>query len=164
MKKIFLIIVVLLFLFSGCNSGVKQFEPITGITFTADIAYLAENYKADCTVSKTGDLSAVLRSPGGVNGICVTLSGISSIFEYGGIKIESPVNCLPDVCPISIIHNALSGTGFTDYANNSGNCKLTGKTGEYGYDLLITPSGLPISLEVADIGMKVSFENIKSEQ
>ena len=161
-NRVMLAVLVLFLIISGCKQSDKSIElKLNAISFTADITYYNENYIADCVINDEGDFSAQLTSPENLTGLKFSYNGTECIIEYNGIKIDKAENILPQSSAVGVINEIMKTVDGASITNGKGNYELKGSANGSDYTLTFAPSGLPISLQVSDLGMKVLFKNVK---
>ena len=146
---------------SGCGSGETAAVSLRGISFTADITYLNENYTADCLIENNGDFKAVMLTPESINGLEFLVSNSKSKLIFRGIEITDARRFLPQNSSVLLMIEALQNNENAYSSGENGNTRINGEVGGHAYILICSPAGLPISLAVADYGMTVVFKNLK---
>ena len=156
----FLVLVFVLLLLSGCKSKQETAVNLRSISFCADITYYNENYNADCAIGNNGDFTAVITKPEALAGLSLEYSGDGCKLKYNGLEINNKQSFIPENCSLDILKNVLGDCENCILQNSNGNLRLDGKYGKYEYCLTVAPTGLPISLEIPDLGFKVAFKNV----
>ena len=162
MKKITILVFLALLMFAGCkNSNTDDIQlNLKSISFNADITYYNENYAAECVINKYGGFTAKLTEPENLSGFTISYFDESCKIIYNDIVISNATNLLPQSCSVEIINEIFKDCQSGDIATEKGNYKVNGNLNGNRYILTSAPTGLPLSLEVPDFGMKVSFSNV----
>ena len=113
-------------------------------------------------VEKLSEAEAEVKKPAELRGLKATYENKKVKCEYLGItyepETEVPLNSITDIM-FSCISNLDNGEIKED-----GNYILKGTAGNFDYEYAYSPLGLPISLEVPDKSLKISFKNVKVEK
>ena len=160
MKLKILLPVFIILLFSGCKSNEEAVMNLRSISFTSDITYYNENYSADCIIDSDGNFTALLTQPQSIAGLLLEYVGGECKIKYNGIEIKNSGSMLPANCSVDVIYNILNDCENTLHSADNGNIEARGEYGGHKYLLSASPGGLPISLEIPDMGITVSFKNV----
>lgn len=150
------------FLFCGCASKSDTVPILKGIEFKSKIKYYNENYECNTMIDQSGVMVIEVLSPESIEGMKLTLEPSKITAEYKGITYTPKTQTMPACNVAQIIYNV-----FEDVANNietlslkEENCVVNGKIDENEYDFTFSPSGLPLKLEISDMGFDMIFENV----
>lgn len=159
MKKIFCVVVALLFL---CSCGSREIEPkLTGISFTASLAYYNEKYVFDGIIDENGVLTAQIKEPESLCDLKLTLGPDGTTAEYKGIKYTPVANSVPFSKIMAEFYEPLYSIINSDQvfkSDKDGRIKVG--SGTDAVTLTISPSGLPQRLEIPDDRFYVMLYNL----
>lgn len=158
MKKIIFLPLIALVL-CGCTKT-KYTEPVlNNISFTASIVLNNSEFIADATLLED-ELELVVNSPQEIKGLILSISknGVNAVFN--GITFAPDVNSLPNGAVIQILFEIIRDIEGKNAVCNNENCMIQGKVNNYAYDFIFSPAGLPISLEIKDLNLKINFTNV----
>ena len=146
----------------GCSydSGNTVNPNLRSISFTAEISYYNENYTADFTVEKSGDLSARIVSPDTLKGLVVEYHGNNSAIKYNEIIIDNAQSYLPQTFSISLIKNVIKDCEKAQASQSDKKIIIKGNYKGEKYYMTLAPTGLPLELDLPDYALKVAFKNI----
>lgn len=158
MKRLFVLPVVLLFV-CGC-SNVETTKPmLNNITFTAQVEY--DEYKYVCNVDSSNNaLNLVVLEPEEIKDLILRIDETSMLAEFKGIKYTIDVNLFPQCAMLRIIYDVFTDAASKECLLDDENCLTTGEIGGYVYELVFSPSGLPLSLSIEDLNLKMLFNNV----
>ena len=161
-QKILIMFLLIVTLLCGCKRAAKGNRiSLESMSFTADITYYNEDYSADCVVDRNGNLTAVFSQPKSLAGLKFEFSPDKNTVTFNGIKIENSDKYLPQNSVVSVIDEVFKLCNNADAKESKHNFVVKGTVGKNEYVFTAAPSGLPISLEVPDLALKVDFNNIK---
>lgn len=155
MKKIICLGLLLITLCS-CGGG-KEIKPqLSGISFTAEIVYYNEKYSLDGVISKDGEFTFEIKEPEELSGLKISLIDGQTKVDYKGLTYTPLEGTMPfakvldEFCaPIEEIIK-----DDTLLANSEGIIKGV------GFTLTVSPTGLPLMLELPDERFTVKFLNV----
>lgn len=157
-----LICVILMLSLCAC-SGKKQVIPIvSGMDFTAVIHYYNEIY--ECAVEVDKGCCAVMRvtSPEDLAGLKFICKGDTLTAEFMGLSYTPDTESMPSGAVAKTVYGIL----FDCYTNkpaasdDGGNYSISGKVDKHNYTLSLSPSGLPLSVQIPDKSYTVDFKNV----
>ena len=159
MKKV--ICVFLIVFLCGCSGGTKFVPQIKNIKFTAMVTFFNEYYEAQTEVSNDGTIQILVTQPSEISGLKFTCFGEDVTAEYMGLKYKPDFEGMPNgvaktLC--SVINDA--NESFAEFEESNGNYEMRGRVDDRAYTLLLSPSGLPISVEIPDDSYKIDFKNV----
>lgn len=155
MKKLLLVLSLILIL---CSCGAKrEIKPqLSGISFTAEVVYYNENYLLDGVISKDGVFTAEIKEPDELCDLKITLNEDETRVDYKGLVYIPLEGSMPfakvlqefytPVCEIIKGEPTIKGTEGI----------LKGE----GYTLTVSPTGLPLKLEIPDDRFTFKFYNV----
>lgn len=159
MKKI-LFLPLLFVLLCGCSKKTTVAPVLNNISFEAEIEYNENQFVCDVDI-KENVFDITVTKPENINGLNFVLSDSGVTANFNEISYSKDIDLLPDTAIHKLLFNVfcdVSNGKFAEY--DSENCVISGKTDGYEYNLLISPSGLPINLEFDDIDLKIFFNNL----
>ena len=161
MKKILSLLLVLLTL-SACGGKETVKPQIYGISFTADVTYYNENYKGECEISGDGSLTLKITEPEILAGYTVTINNDGIKAEYLGIAFTPNPSNMPFSSVMQDLYKKITEIALCDAAEKKGDTYIIkgGKDAD-AYTLYISPTGLPLSLDMPDERFRVYFYNNK---
>lgn len=158
MKKFFVVLLLLLFL-CGCSKS-KQIEPVlNNITFTAQIQYGDENFVCDTALSDN-TLKLAVVEPNEIEGLTLTVDKEVIQAEFNGISFNPDIDSIPQGAIIKTLFSVLSDVRGKKIECVDKNCEVSGNTDGYKYNFVFSPNGLPISLLIDNIDLKINFSNV----
>lgn len=161
MKRL-LVFVVALSMFCGCAQNKSTAPVVDNISFAAEIYYGDQDYSADVSIVD-GVLNLTVTAPEEIDGLTLKLdeNGIKANFK--GITFTPDTSSLPQGAISQILFNVLNDAKQKTAVCGDENCEITGTVDGYKYTFVISPSGLPIELEVVDLDFKIEFTNVTLE-
>ncbi len=159
MKRLLLLALGFIFLF-GCSKSDNVTPILSNISFTAVIDYNAENFVCECDIQDNAFCLNVIE-PQNINGLKYCLSGTEITAEFSGITYSNSINDFADNSLVVILYNVLNQvkTGVA-CVNGDGNYTFTDNLNCGKYTLVFSPSGLPLTLDMPDINLKINFNNV----
>lgn len=133
---------------------------MNAITFSADIVYYNENYSCDCIIDKSGDFKVLMTSPENLKDLSFEFSGESCKIMYGGMEVPGAEHFLPTKSSVSAIRNVLKAYNGAECKKDKGNYFINGDIDGNNFKLTVSPAGLPLSLEIPDLGFTAAFKNV----
>lgn len=158
-KKILVLPLILLTL-CGCLEKRTVMPILNDITFTAEIDYGEDEFVCDLFVSD-GALKVILNEPEEIKDLTLIVNKNGVTAEFKGVTYTPDINSMPQGAFVKLLFNILN-----DISNNDSlvcddeNCKITGRLDGYEYEFTFSPSGLPISLYIDQIDLKIDFKNV----
>lgn len=162
MKKALFVTVLICVIMCGCGNRSSVKPLLKGISFTANANYNDKNYVCDVTVDNSGYMSALVVEPKEISDMKFNFDGETVTSEYLGLKYETDIEKFPSGNVIAAIYNAFNGIDEEDlaYGEKSENYTVSGNEDGFSYFLTVSPSGLPLSLDLPDMNLKVEFQNV----
>lgn len=160
MLKKFLFLPLMLLLICGCSER-KDISPVlNNISFTAETQY--ENAAFSCDVTVNDDvLKSVVSKPDEIKGLCFEVTKNKIEVQFSGITYEPSLESLPQSAVIKILYNVITDVKDSKTLNcNDKNCEISGRVDGYKYTFNFSPSGLPISLYIDELNLKIEFKNV----
>ena len=159
--KALVAVFVLLSLLAGCKKTAQSHSTVlTSISFSADINYYNENYSADCVIDKDGILTAVVTKPENLSGLKFKFTGEKCEVNFGDLNVSDESVYMPQNSVISTMNKIFVECRNVTPKDSKQNFKIKGKCDGKKYTLTVSPSGLPISLDIPDLGLQVEFNNV----
>lgn len=148
-------------LFSGCKKAAQSHNTVlTSISFRANISYYNENYTADCVIDKDGNLSAVVTEPENLAGLKFSFIDEKCEVNFGDMSVSDESVYMPENSAVGTINKVFKECQNVTPKKSKHNFKLKGSCDGKKYTLDVSPAGLPISLDIPDLGLKVDFNNV----
>lgn len=162
MKTVGKFLLVFLFvIICGCKSNS---EPVSitmkSIAFVADITYYNDNYSCECEIDKDGNASILITAPENLKGISASFNGDTCSIKYNGLEINNADMLLPQNSAINIFKDVLKISVDGGEVKKNKNLVINGECNGNKYILTASPNGLPISLEIPEFGMIITFKNV----
>lgn len=158
--KCFFVSFLLLFFLCGCAATKPVNVNLSSISFSADIIYYNECYSCDCNIQSNGNLSVEMTAPENLKGLSVSYSGDTCKVNFNGMVIENANGFLPENSAITVLKDVLEFCNGKECESKNENLILRGNYKGSEYTFSASPSGLPISLEIPEKGIKVTFKNV----
>ena len=144
----------------GCTQKKNTIPILNNISFIAEINYSNDKFVCESSLSD-GDLKLIVKEPAEIKDLILVANKNGVAAEFLGVSYNADIISLPQRALAKLLFNIL-----TDICNNEsvtcddGNCKITGRVDCYKYVFDFSPSGLPISLEVDELDLKIDFKNV----
>lgn len=162
MKRFFVLPLVILSL-CGCSKPETTRPTLNNITFTAQIDYNECRYV--CNVDVSDDIfNLVILEPKEIKDLILKIDKTSLVAEFMGVKYALDINSFPQCSLIRIVYDVFNDAANKECSFKNENCKIVGKVSEYDYEFLFSPSGLPLSLEIKNLNLKIIFNNVIVKQ
>lgn len=159
-RIIVLTVTAILICFCGCTKAVKTKPVLNNIAFVSQIEYGKDKFVCNTEINN-GVVKLVVVKPAEIKDLCLIISENGTEAELKGTRYTSGSDALPKGSVVKILYNLLQNVSENKAADCSdGNCEITGKTDDYNYSFLYSPSGLPISLEIKELNLKIEFKNV----
>ena len=160
-KRPFALTLALLFIcLCGCSKSTKAKPILNNISFVAEIDYGKEKFVCNTEISDDV-IKLVVKEPIEIEDLCLTISQNGAEAELKGVTYTTDSDTLPKGSVIKILYNLIKDISENKSADcDDENCKITGKSDDYKYDFIYSPSGLPISLEIEELDLKIEFKNV----
>lgn len=160
LKKFFALSLMFLGL-CGCSEKTTVEPMLADISFVAEIKYDDNDFTADATISQDA-LNLVVTSPKEIKGFTLNISKNSTTAEFNGVKFDFDTNSLPYGAIAQVLCDVFDDIDTSNSAVVSGeeNCVVDGRVNGYDYSFCFSPSGLPLSLQIDDIDLKINFKNV----
>ncbi len=159
---------MILIFFSGCAANKNAVTPpIPNLNFSGDINVEFNKINIECKIENRIDSGCKLTvlKPELISGLVIFVRNSNCTFKIGDIEYEVNSSVLKDTeFAVSISEAFANVLTTTEYAkNNEGNWRYTGKTtvGNFVF-VQDSTSGYPISLEIPNKKLYVTFSNMKS--
>ena len=149
-----------IFVLAGCkdkNTGVLK---LSGIRFTADFNCKNERYTAECGVDKNKCLTAKIITPDNLNGLVFTVIDNNCTASLGDIEIDGDEVYYPDEFFLKNLYEVMVKSDGQEYSYSKENSAVSGVIDGRSYTLNVSPAGLPISLSIPEIDLKIDFNNL----
>ena len=159
-KKLFVLPLALLFLFvCGCAAKPKSKPILNNISFIAEIDYGDNKFVCDTAISENV-LKLTVTEPDEIQDLNLTISQTEVETEFKGGSYTKSLDELASGSVAKIFHSLLNDILDNKSASyNDENCEITGKAEGFKYVFVFSPSGLPISLCVDELDLKIVFKN-----
>ncbi len=155
--KRFLIAIMALFCLCSCNSG--DIHPkLTEISFTAELTYYNETYVLEAQMDKDATLLATIKEPEALKGLNLTVNSKGITAEYLGLKYNANEATLPFSKTVWDAYLPLYQIITSDAVADK-NGVIEGQTENLKYRLAVSPTGLPLELELTNKQLTVRFYN-----
>lgn len=159
--KLLVAVLVLFAVLSGCKKAAQPHGTVlTSISFSADIKYYNESYSADCVIDESGRFSAAVTKPENLSGLRFEFDGEKCEVNFGDLNLSDESVYMPQNSVVSTINKIFTQCRRATNGESRHNFRIKGKCDGKKYALTVSPSGLPISLEVPDLGLQVDFNNV----
>lgn len=158
MKRFFVLPLLLVFL-CGCSKSTQVKPVLDNISFEAEISYGDDNFVCD-TILQENNLSLSVIEPDEINGLSLTLDENSVKAEFNGLSFEPDINSIPQGAVAKVFFAILNDAEGKLLDYNEQNCVLNGIAAENKYQFIFSPKGLPISLTVDELDLKINFKNV----
>ncbi len=158
MKKMLLLPLVFLML-CGCSQRAQTTPILNDISFTAQINYGSDKYAGDVTIADN-TLTITVTEPEQIKDLILTINNSGIKAELKGISYTPNLNTLPQGAVGQILFNVLNDIKGKTVESCDQNCKINGRVDGYKYTITISPSGLPIDLEIPELNLKIKFNNV----
>lgn len=79
---------------------------------------------------------------------------------YCGMEVPGAEHFLPQKSSVSVINNIFKICNGSECEKNKRNFVINGNSDGNKFTLTVSPAGLPITLEIPDLGMTASFKNV----
>jgi len=161
LKKLLAIVIVFLLL-CGCVQNAATAPVLNNISFIAEISYGESEYSADVLI-RDDVLNLVVTAPKEIDGLSFELdkNGIKANFK--GIPFDLDTVSLSKGAVYQVLICVLDDAKQKTAISSDDNCKITGDADGYKYTLLLSPSGLPIELEIKELNFQMKFTNVTVE-
>lgn len=158
MKKIIVFSLVFLLL-CGC-ARIRPVKPVLkNISFTAEIQCENINCVVDGITSDSG-LKLTVKEPEKIEGLMFEVDKNGVTAGYKGISYTVDVNTAPKGAVMQAMFDILKDVVNKKIVCYQDNCEIKGSVNGHEYSFLFSPQGLPISVEVEDINLSVTFSNV----
>ena len=145
---------------SGCSAKSTSSLIINSVSFSADITCNDGHYVADCVIDGQKELSVLLTFPENLAGVNVLYGKDGCRILYKGMVIDGQGDRFPQTSVISVIKQIIDTVDGREFDAANGNGEVTGKLDGYDYSVTASPVGLPVSLRIPGIGLKIQFKNV----
>ena len=132
---------------------------IENTTFVAEINYDDAQYVCDVEVLKDS-LNLVVVEPDEINGLILKVDKNDFTAQYKGISYAPDFNNMPQSAVIQILYSIISDIKNKSIEFSDENGVIEGKVNSCEYEFAFSPSGLPLTLEIDDIDLKIEFKNV----
>ncbi len=141
-------------------SKIETTKPILNdITFTVQIDY--NNTQYICNADVTNDaLNLVILEPQEIKDLTLKIDRNVLTTKFKDIEYTPDKNTLPQGTVIWILYDVFNNVAVKECSFSDENCKISGKVDECEYEFVFSPSGLPLSLEIDDLDLKIIFNNV----
>lgn len=155
MKKLLLVLSLILIL---CSCGAKrEIKPqLSGISFRAEVVYYNENYLFDGAISKDGVFTAEVKEPEELCDLIITHDGEKTRVDYKGLVYTPLEGSMPFAKVLSEFYNKVSEIIQNEPSVEGSDGILKGD----GFTLTVSPTGLPLTLELPDERFTFKFYNV----
>ena len=162
MKKLFAVLLILLCL---CSCKGNEIKPkLSEISFTAKLTYFNELYVFDGEIKKDGTLIANIKEPSELKDLKLTVTEEVMTADYKGLVYEANEATMPFSKIISDFYSAINALGREEKLKTDKSGETTGKIGDTEYTLVLSPTGLPQSLELSVRHITVKFYNLSVKE
>ena len=157
--KKFLILPLLFCIICGCSQK-RQVKPIlNNIAFTALADYNSDKYNVDATITD-GALNLIVNEPEKIKGFVLQIDKNNVKAEYKGISYDSDIDSLPQAAIARLLFNIVDDISDKNLICSNENCEIIGEVDDIQYNFIFSPAGLPLSLNIEDINLKIEFSNV----
>lgn len=159
MKRLLLFVLSFVFL-AGCSKSGSITPIVSNISFTAKIDYNGNAFVCECDI-KDSDFDLTVLEPEKINGLSYSLSNNQITEEFCGVSNSKSVDEFSDNSVIVVLYTVFNRiNGAKTGVNDDGNYNITGTADNYEFKFVFSPSGLPVTLQVLDLNLKVDFNNV----
>lgn len=160
LKKFLFLPLILLLSICGCSEKKDVTPVLNNISFTAETQYESTSFSCDASVGDDA-LKLVVSKPEEIKDLCFEVSKNKAEVQFSGITYNPSIDSLPQGSIIKILYNVINDVKDGKTLNrNDKNCEIIGRAGGYKYLFIFSPSGLPISLYVDELNLKIEFKNV----
>ena len=155
MKKLLSVLVLLVFLFTGCSVQPEEIEINRCFTAKAQIQYQSTAFTADFTSNESG-CSAVFSYPEEIAGLKIGYNGTGYTYSLGGLSFDSSIKKENEQF-LKIFFEAVRDPETVITQTETGYI-ATGTVAAGDYYININNTQLnPVYFEVENIGLSISF-------
>lgn len=158
MKRLIVFTVILLFV-CGCSKIEKATPIVENISCVAEVEYNYSNYVCNLNFLKN-ELVVTIMEPNEISGLVLKINQDNVATEFKGITDAPEFNDLPQYSFVRILFDVINSVKGKDIEFNEDNGVICGEIGGYKYGFVFSPSGLPQSLSIDDINLKIYFKEI----
>ena len=119
-------------------------------------------YECEVEVDSSGGAVMKVTYPNELSGLkFICKNGIVTA-EYLGLSYTPDFEKMPSGAVVKTVYGIVNDCNSNDIKveDDNGNYRVSGKIGERAYNLMITPSGLPVSAKVPDESYIIDFKNV----
>ncbi len=160
MKKIFVLPLIFVIL-CGCAQQKTVELVLQNVSFAAEISYGDNDFACDATLTQDS-LILTVTEPQEIKGLTLTFTKNGVVTEYCDIKYEHDSATLTDAASAQILFDIISDitaqNTTAEYTDE--NCVIEGKSHGNKYIFEFSPTGLPISLKIESLDLKIDFNNV----
>lgn len=163
MKKIISVLSLAVLFLCACGGEKINITPVTrGISFTAELTYYNECFRADVKVTKDGETDMEITSPDTIKGLMFHFNGDSVTAEYSGLEYKADFKSLPEGVCCAKLYEILKDTFNEDttVTLEGDSYYIVRDSENLSYKLYLGATGLPISAEEKSTGFTVNFKNV----
>ncbi len=158
MKKIISLIMIIGLL---CGCGGKMRSAVTRqISFTADITYYNEQFKAAVETDGSGNMIMELLSPEDIAGLKFIVSKDEIKALMMGLTYSPDTDNMPSAIAASCIYEMLSEAGEMKFKVEEKNGVLKGNACDRPFTLTVSAAGYPIEGAIPDDRFDVKFSDV----
>ena len=164
MKKIFLALISLCLVFSGCN-GYNKSSVVTAVTtelsFVAKLSYGENTYDYSVLIKENGITEMKYLSKSGETGTDYIFQNDSVTYSYNGLSYKTDMSAMPNSSVSDFIYTVFKETekqkNNVSYKNQE--YYINGETDKYKFKITLGQTGLPIKITDSKMGISVTIKN-----
>ena len=158
MKRL-VVLPIILMLLCGCSPMETAKPVIENTSFVAQIDYNDSQYTCDVEVFEKS-LNLTVVEPNEINGLKLKVDKNDITAEYKGISYTPDFNNMPQGAVIQILYSIIENIKNKTIEFSGENGAIQGEVNSCDYVFTFSPSGLPLTLEIDDIDLKIEFKNV----
>ncbi|HHW46513.1 MAG TPA: hypothetical protein GXX17_06355 [Clostridiales bacterium] len=160
---VFLTVCGILALCSGCKSKAEPIQPVTqGFVCEANVKYGDKSLKCELLAPGGGIFVVRVKEPKLLNGLEFNWNADEFNISYKGLNYSVDPSALPEAAFIKALKNVFSNVGVeSSFKVVEDGYVFEGGSESGDYKLTVSHDGIPISLSIPALDMKVQFVNFK---
>lgn len=158
---------MVIFLMCGCSKPADNIKAVlSGISFTAQISFYNEAFVCEGNINTDGVFKLKVKEPENIEGMVFTVENKKVIVQFKGLSYTPSTGTSPFSGVAQYIYMILSDAKdrLAPVKSEGESFYIESASGEKYYKIILTQTGLPLSLEYPSEGLKVSFLNMTIEE
>lgn len=143
---------------TSCSGGKTDLSLPSQLNCKVSASYLDEDFEGDITSLPSGEFTAVMTAPAGINGLKISINPDGCKVTQNGIELEYPTEKLGNLCPFVRLYDAFNASRHIapTVSNGENSCVLTYDDGGDKYKFTLDKeSGNILKIEVNKIVFEV---------